>query len=158
MRLMTIAAGIRERGSTGRARCTAPIALAMVVAIDFDMQPPLVSLILIDVDQGRDLGRLVKQLESVDDAAVGEGIRSAADNLFDRAGLATGGRALLNVLPADAELAIDPPAKMTIESAPSGRVLKIGAGTYPLKVTHAGYDSRELELQIRARDTPPAEV
>jgi hypothetical protein len=113
--------------------------LGVVVVLNFQLAPPLVGVQLLDTDDVRELGRTSGELTTGED--LGNRLRAETSVLLDRAGFAEGGRLLVEVDPAAAQVVVQ--GQEPDRATPNLFVLP--AGRYPVSASLAGYEPASTE-------------
>lgn len=142
----TIAAAIRTCGSdpdcAARALRLSGYQLGLQVISNFALDPPLITVALIDVAAGNNAGEVVVELSTGE--PIGERVAKEAAILLDQTQHRRGGRVVVEVTPQDSTVVLAG-ARPTPGARHDYTLLP---GRYRLEVLHDGYvsDTREVEV------------
>lgn len=110
----------------------------MVVVIDFELSPPLLSITLLDTDASKKLGEHLGELAKTDEASIVARLDREARALLDAAGFQESGRLVVDVSPPSATVALEggvapDPGTAGIFTLPAGdyRVHASAEGWFP---------------------------
>jgi hypothetical protein len=138
-------ARVRSCGSDveciARALRSAEVPLGLRVAVNFEVEPPLATTLLVD-SAGRVLAESVREVSR--DA--GASIQALAAEVLEAAGFALGGRILVTTTPADAEAHVEGAAP-----DPGGeRAFTVAPGRYTVRARRAEHRDREAVVVVIA--------
>ena len=123
--------------------------LGLLVLVNGELEPPLVSLILLDAQQGEVVGEWAGRVAG-GRGAVRATVVSRSSALLDAQGFLQSGRLRVRAQPAQAALMVDDAVPPDLGTADT---FTLPPGPHRLVATAAGHAPRALEVQVR-----PAEV
>jgi hypothetical protein len=113
--------------------------LGLVLLLNFQLAPPLISLRLLDAEAGRELGRSVGELAAAESSGSGLGARLASEtaSLLERAGFRQGGLLRVEVEPETAAISIDGVER----ERGTANVFVLAAGPHTIEARLDGHDA-----------------
>src|SRR5262245_19409782 len=105
-------------------------------------------MVMIDVDQKREVARELAELKSKERPDVRLALENTTRALADRTGLVRAGRALFVLDPADAEVMIAGAELHSAELTPKGRVFKLAPGDYRGLVERKDFEAKDISFTV----------
>ncbi len=127
----------------------------MVVVIDFELNPPLLSITLLDTDASKKLGEQLGELATTDEAAIVERLEREARALLEGAGFSESGRLVVDVTPPTATLAL----KGGVAPDPgTASIFTLPPGDYVVHATAEGWDPGSTNALVKGGEETRVEL
>lgn len=124
--------------------------LGLVVILTFDLDPPVITLELLDTDHQKVLAESSGELPSGDPQMISLGIRTRTEELFEQAGYRVASRIVVQIVPPSARVrlsdSIEPDKGTT-------NVFTVAAGKYRVFAELEGWSSNETEADVGIGET-----
>ena len=127
--------------------------MGLVVVLNFQLEPPVYSLQLLDTDEGSKVADRVGEAEDL--TALLDLIFREADGLLDTAGFVKSGRLVVDVTPPRAQLRLTPGRDPDPGTA---NVFTVAPGRYMVDASLEGFSSAKTEVDVRSGETRTASL
>lgn len=119
--------------------------MGLVVILDFSLDPPVVSMQLLDTDAGERVADAVGELPPNDPARISAGIRAKTEEVLERGGYVLAGKIAVDVEPPNAVIRL---AGGVEPDTGTPNVFTLAPGRYVVTASAEGYEPGELEAQV----------
>jgi hypothetical protein len=128
--------------------------MGLVVILTFDLDPPVVTIQLLDTDDQKLLAETSAELPPKDEKRISGRIREKIDEVLNQAGFTRASRIVVDVNPPSARVrlgTLDPDKGTT-------NVFTVGAGTYRIQAELEGWATAETETTVATGETVHVDV
>lgn len=119
--------------------------MGLVAILDFSLDPPVISMQLIDTDAGARVADVVGELPSNDPERISAGIRAKTDEVLQRAGYVLAGKIAVEVDPPHAVIRL---AGDVEPDKGTPNVFTVAPGRYTVSAEAEGYERGTTEAEI----------
>jgi hypothetical protein len=127
--------------------------MGLVVILTFDLDPPVITVQLLDTDEQKLIAETSGEMPPGDPKRLSESIRRRTEEVLEEAGYALASRIVVKVDPPGARVRLAGPSKDIEPDKGTTNVFTLAAGTYRVQAELEGWSPSETQALVGAGET-----